>query len=191
MIGFIYKLIQYYLTERVKDIKYISLYNNQFQDHVSNRSIPTPAVLIEILPINFDDLLNNVQYSKVNINIHIGTDNYNGYDRDDIMQDNSLEHLELLDKIYIALNRVTSLDLPDDLKNEMYIQGEFRRNSVTIDTYNSTIHHSIINGSFMLFDLSAVKKYQELELEDIKLKTFYIPNPPFEGELQAKEINIK
>jgi len=41
-----------------------------------------------------------------------------------------------------------------------------------------------------LFDLSAVTKYQEIELKDIDLKAWFIPNPPFEGEPQAKEVLI-
>ncbi len=189
MIGQIYTTLQHFITERIPEIKYVTLYNNQFNQHLENRALPLPGILIEILPINFDDMLNNVQYAKVDVNIHFGTEIYNGFDRDDAMQDTSFEHLELLDKLYIGLNRVNSEDLPDEMKNELYIQGGFRRNSVTVNQYNSVIHHSVINGSFMLFDLSAVKKYTEVELKDVDLKVNYIPSPPFIPEV--KEINIK
>jgi len=191
MIASIYTTLQYFITERIPEIAYISLYNDQFNNHDSNRALPMPAVLIEILPINFENMLQQVQYAKVDVNIHFGTEIYNGFDRDDAMQDSSLEHLALLDKLYIGLNRVNSEMLPDEMKNELYMQGGFRRNSLSLNRYNSVIHHSVINGSFMIYDLSAIKTYNEIELSDIKLKTWYEPNPPFEGEPQAKEIDIK
>jgi len=193
MIASIFKTLQYFITERVPDIKYISLYNNQFNNSDSNRPLPMPAVLIEILPINFDDLLQNVQMSIVEVNIHLGTEIYNGFDRDDSMQDTSLDHLKLLDKLYIGLNRVNTQDLPDELKDDNYIiSAGFKRNRVTLQNYNSPINHSIINGSFKMFDLSAMKKWTEYELEDIKLKSWYYPIKP-EGPFNPdiKELDIK
>jgi len=191
MIGQIFSTLQYFITERIPEVKYISLYNNQFGNYEDNRQFDLPAVLIEILPINFDNLLNQVQYSEIQVNLHIGTEIYNGFDRNDKMQDRSFEHLQLLDKLFIGLNRVNSEELPEELKSEIFIQSGFRRNSVTVNPYNSVINHSVINGSFVLFDYSTVKKYNEIELTDIDVKTWYIPNPPFEGEPQAKKLHIK
>lgn len=189
MIAQIFKTLQYFITERIPEIKYVSLYNNQFNQPLDNRAIPTPAILIEILPINFDNMLKGVQYSKVDINIHFGTEIYSGFDRDDKMQDSSFEHLNLLDKVYIALNRVNSEDLPDEMKNELFQQGGLKRTGVQINQYNSVLHHSIIKAKFMLFDLSAIKLYNEYELEDINLKTWY--TEPYGHEEQAIEIDIK
>ena len=191
MIASIFKTFQYFITDRLPEIKYVTLYNNQFNNSDSNRALPMPSVLIEILPINFDNMLLNVQYAKVDINIHLGTEIYNGFDRNDKMQDRSFEHLKMLDKLYITLNNVNSANLPNELKDQLFIQGSFRRNRVTLNNYNSVINHSIINGSFMLLDYSAFKLYNEYELTDINIKTWYIPSPPFEGESQAITTLIK
>jgi len=173
MVSNIYKMLEYFITERVPDIKYISLYNNQFNNSETNRAIPLPAVLIEILPINFNDYLSNVQYATVQVNLHLGTPIYNGFDRGDKMQDNSFKHLRLLDKLYIGLNKVNSSLLPDEYKNELFYNGIFKRNSVQFQTYNSIIHTSIISGSFAMLDKSAVDYYTMVELEDIVSDVFY------------------
>jgi len=185
----IFKTIQYFITERIPEIKYVSLYNDQFNRPLENRAIPTPAILIEILPINFDNLLNNVQYAKVNVNIHFGTEIVNGFDRNDAMQDSSFKHLNLLDKIYLGLNNINSNDLPDNLKSDLFIQAGLKRTGVQVLQYNSTIHHSIINASFIFFDGSAVKRYTEYELTDINSKIWY--QEPFGHKEQAKILNIK
>lgn len=190
MIANIYKTIEYFLTSRVTDLKYVSLYNDQFNNPLSNRALPMPAILIEILPITFKDLLNNVQYSEVEVNLHFGTEIVNGFDRDDSMQNNSFEYLQLLDKIYIALNNVNSQDLPDELKSDIFLQGGLVRTGLQLNQYNSTLYTAVIKAKFMLFDCSAVKQYTELELTDINLNTWYIPNPPFEGEGQSKGVII-
>ena len=111
MISSIYKSLQYFITDRISEIKYISLYNDQFNQPLENRALPMPAVLIEILPINFENLLRQVQYAEVDINIHFGTEIYSGFDRDDAKQDSSLNHLILLDKLYVGLNNVNSYSL--------------------------------------------------------------------------------
>lgn len=190
MISSIFTTLQYFITDRVEDIKYLSLYNNQFNQPDSNRALAMPAVLIEILPINFNDLLNNVQYAEIDVNIHVGTDNYTSFDRGDSMQDASLGHLQILDKLYIALNRVNSEELPEDMKSELFSQAMFKRVGVQLNQYNSSIYHSIIKGKFMFYDLSAVKRYNEYELTDIDVKYWYYPTPPFNGESEAKEVNI-
>ena len=188
MISSIYKTLQYFITERIEEIKYVSLYNDQFNRPSSNRATPTPAILIEILPINFDNLLKQAQYAQVNVNIHFGTEIVTSFDRDDAMQDTSLEHLVLLDKIYIALNRVNSNELPDEMQSDIFLQGGLKRTGLQINQYNSVMHHSIINATFMLFDLSAVKTYTELELTDINVKTWY--KEPFGEEAQAQTVII-
>jgi len=175
MVSFIYKSLQYFITQRIPEIKYISLYNNQFNNSQTNRPIPYPAVLIEILPITFQNLANQMQYAEVNINLHFGTEIYNGFDRNDAMQDRSLEHLSLLDKLYVGLNRVNSEILPDEFKNEFYLQSAFNRTGLQLNLYNSVVNHSIITGKFIIYDSSAVKRYNEFELEDINVKSFYIP----------------
>jgi len=181
MISFIYKTLEYFITQRVPEIKYVSLYNNQFNNIEINRPINYPAVLIEILPIQFNDLLHNVQYSPVSVNIHLGTEIYNSFDRGDNNQTRSFEHLSLLDKLYIGLNRANSELLPDELKNELYIQGGFKRTGLRLNSYNTTINQSIITGNFIFFDNSAITRYNTIELEDINLTTHFYPVPPLNG----------
>jgi len=176
MVANIFKTIEYFITQRVPEIKYVSLYNNQFNNPESNRQIPLPAVLIEILPINFNDLLQNVQYAEVNVNIHLGTEIYSSFDRNDKMQDNSFNNLRMLDKLYISLNRINTSDLPPELKDELFYNAQLKRVGLQLTTTSSIIHTSIISTRFILFDTSAVQYYSEVELQDIQQSVVYDTN---------------
>lgn len=182
MIGQIYKTIQYFVRERIPEIKHISLYNRQFDVPRDNRAFDYPALLIEIDTIPFQNQLSQVQYAQVGIKLHIGTEIYAGFDSGDSMQDSSFEHLKILDKVFIGLNRVNSKELPAEMQDPMYPQSSLRRDSIRLLTGDGVVHHSIINCSFIITDLSAMKKYTEYELSDITLNSYYKPSPPFNGE---------
>jgi len=112
MYKYAYQLLEYFITNNVPEIKYISLYNGQFQNIMKEREIPFPGALIEFDPIITDYYLGRVQNYEITITIHIGSEIYTGFERGDSRQDNSLDHLTLLDDVFVALDNKCTTDLP-------------------------------------------------------------------------------
>lgn len=62
--------------ESITDLKYVALWNNQFEREEENVSFNYPCAFIEFTDINYVDDLNLRQRCNMFVNIHIGFESY-------------------------------------------------------------------------------------------------------------------
>ena len=165
----IYKLFEYILKTNVEEIKYISLYSNQFNRENESDRISYPAAFLEIVPLETTQWLDSVQYSTVTVRLHIVSEFYTTFKDSDKLLDKSFEHLALLDKIYLMFNEKNDLDIPEEFYNNSYITiGKMVRTGVDLSRDFGIKKDSIINFQFFLTDnsASAEKTYVEFTSQD-------------------------
>jgi len=61
-------------------LKFIGLWNNQFEREDVNVSIDYPCALVEFVNSDYEDLLNGVQRYEMDVNIHIGFKSFKNED---------------------------------------------------------------------------------------------------------------
>jgi len=133
MYKYLYKFIQEQLLS-ISSLKYISLFNDQFNNETEERSIPYPAVLVEFLPYEPLFYLNRYSTGTMEVVIHVGSEIITGLEYGDKLQDNSLEHLSLVDDIYKVLDNKSNYDASTG--NTNIVAGNLVRTMV--DTNAST-----------------------------------------------------
>ena len=89
------------LLESITNIKYVALWNNQFERENENVSFNYPCVFIEFTDIVYTDLLKGIQQVDMNVNLHLGFESY-------LTED--LDILTLKQTIYSYVNRFESSD---------------------------------------------------------------------------------
>ena len=62
--------------EAITQLKYVALWNNQFEREDVNVSFDYPCAFIEFTDINYEDRLNGKQNCTMTVNIHIGFESY-------------------------------------------------------------------------------------------------------------------
>ena len=85
--------------EAITGIKYVRLWNNQFERENVNEAFQYPCCLIEFEPTECRDLLNGVQQYDFVVCIHLGFESYKTED---------IDILDLKQQVYIVLNRFAS-----------------------------------------------------------------------------------
>lgn len=85
--------------EAITGIKYVRLWNNQFERENVNEAFQFPCCLIEFEPTECRDLLNGVQQYDFVVCIHLGFESYKTED---------IDILDLKQQVYIVLNRFAS-----------------------------------------------------------------------------------
>lgn len=68
--------------ETLTGIKYVALWNNQFNVEDENISFGYPCVFIEFANITYSDYTNGVQKYQMNVYLHIGFESYKTEDTD-------------------------------------------------------------------------------------------------------------
>ena len=163
----IYKLFQYIITTYVKEVKYFSLYSNQFNRERESERINYPSVFLEILPAETKQYLNSVQYSIMNVRLHIVSEFNTSFNSTDKMLDTSFEHLALLDKIHIMFNNVSFLSIPKEFyDNDNYNIGKIVRNGIEVSRDFGSKKDSIVSFQFYLTDLSAEDEYTYVQFTE-------------------------
>ena len=85
--------------EGITGIKYVRLWNNQFEHGNDNEAFLFPCCLIEFEPTECTDLLNGVQMYDFIVCIHLGFESYKTED---------IDILDLKQQVFITLNRFAS-----------------------------------------------------------------------------------
>lgn len=85
--------------EGIAGIKYVRLWNNQFEHGNDNEAFLFPCCLIEFEPTECTDLLNGVQMYNFVVCIHLGFESYKTED---------IDILDLKQQVFITLNRFAS-----------------------------------------------------------------------------------
>lgn len=85
--------------ESIPALKYVRLFNNQFEREAVNEAFLFPCALIEFEPTECKDLLMGVQQYDFNVVIHLGFESYKTED---------IDVLDLKQSIYIKLHRFNS-----------------------------------------------------------------------------------
>ena len=85
--------------ESINGIKYVRLWNNQFERENVNEAFQFPCCLIEFEPTECRDLLNGVQQYDFIVCIHLGFESY---------KTEVLKPKGKLKEVYIVLNRFAS-----------------------------------------------------------------------------------
>jgi hypothetical protein len=68
--------------ESIASLKYVALWNNQFEREDINVSFNYPCAFIDFSDINYEDRLNGKQNCTMTVNIHIGFESYKTEDTD-------------------------------------------------------------------------------------------------------------
>lgn len=89
------------LLEAINGIKYVALWNNQFERENENVSFNYPCVFIEFADINYTELLKGTQQVDMTVNLHLGFESY-------LTED--LDVLTLKQTIYSAVHLFSSDD---------------------------------------------------------------------------------
>jgi len=68
--------------ETLTALKYVALWNNQFEREDVNVSFGYPCCFIEFADINYEDYLNGMQNVQMTVNLHLGFESYKTEDTD-------------------------------------------------------------------------------------------------------------
>ena len=155
LIGYIYKLFNYYIKQNIPEIKSVDLYFDQFNtDNTGNTdSTSNPKILIEIQPIDFDRMFNGIQNAEVFVTLHIGIDIFNSFKTSELT-DKNIQYLNLLSNIYKQLEGISSFNLPNELKTTEYILHNINRSALTFATNSGSVKISTITFSLIAEDNS-------------------------------------
>lgn len=85
--------------EAITALKYVRLFNNQFDHENDNEAFLYPCAFIEFEPTECRDLLMGVQQYDFNVVIHLGFESYKTED---------IDILDLKQQVYTALHRFNS-----------------------------------------------------------------------------------
>lgn len=167
----LYLLFQYNIKAYIPEIKYVSLYNRQFDNIQGEREYPFPACLVEILPMTFDNIGNFNQTTIANVRLHVGTEIYEGLEFGDSQQNDALDHLSLLDKFHYVLNNIATDTsyVPENTTlsgitydyTGFYIQSCRRKGTQTYYS-QSSVRTSTIDFELFLLDQTAEPEYISL-----------------------------
>jgi hypothetical protein len=89
------------ILESITGIKYVALWNNQFERENVNVSFNYPCCFIEFDNIGYKELLNGVQTVDMSVKIHLGFESYKNED---------LDVLDLKQSVYHALHTLSFKD---------------------------------------------------------------------------------
>lgn len=129
MIEYLFKALQYLIAKELPEVKNIDLYFDQFlqQEVGKHQSMSNPRVLIEFGDFDFNDVLENITSADVEVTLHIAIDMLMGTEYKNKSQDKSFSSLALIDSFYTGLNHLNPLNLPDELKSDVYAFSKLRR----------------------------------------------------------------
>jgi len=149
MIKSIYNLVNAIIKDKLPDIKYFSLFRDQFNLEKISRTINYPAILLEVLPHKFQKMASErVQRSDITIKLHVGVQLFNSLDNDDILIDESVEFMEILDKIYDAFEGESSMNVYSGVTNSNILIGYFNRIEQNISVAHNSIYYGTIDFIF-------------------------------------------
>ena len=141
MIKSIYNLFKNNILEKIEEIKYVGLFVDQFNREKTSRVINYPAILIEILPFQLENLLGNTQHSIVSVKLHVATQLFNTQDYDDSMIDESVEFLSIIDKIKDKLTNLSSFADPIFVDNKYIVIGVTDCNNIEINIPHENLYY--------------------------------------------------
>lgn len=103
----LYELIMDVLTQQCPEVKYIDLYNAQFDNEELEDAFNTPAVLVEFAPYETRSLSEGRQDMVIPFILHIGTEQYEeASSREELAhRTRALKHLATVDSVSKALHR--------------------------------------------------------------------------------------
>lgn len=163
----IYELFNYFISTYIKDVKMITLYSNQYRNLDKSNPLPTPTVLIEILPISSKPFINGVEELTFQVRLHILSEIYSSFNNNDEQKDKSFKHLELVDTISKGIFNINSFDLPEDLVNNDVLNiNSIKRNSINLSSEYGLLQRSIITYDCLIMDKNNFKPNDYVELTE-------------------------
>jgi len=160
MISYIYKFFQYIITEHLSEVKYVNLYNDQFNNSLKASDFNYPAILIEFQTLNeFEQYAQRIQMMDMNVILHVGTEFYSGLRRGDSQQDEALEHLDIVDSVFKAFEQKNSTNLPDTLVDSRFYIGNIHRFNFEMLSDYDAVKVTKNNFRFRFLDMSAMPIY--------------------------------
>lgn len=132
LISYIYDFFKTFIIENVEEVKSVDLQFDQFvtdQDG-STDSRDNPRVLIQIDEFEPVQGFGGIQNWVTEVSLFVGIDITGGFANDASYLDKNLAYLEILDKIYLALSRISSFNFPDDIQPRPYRIYQVERSRV-------------------------------------------------------------
>ena len=165
----IYKLLNWWILE-YKDVKDFDLYTNITLNEQTNNRYKFPGCFIEFLPVQIDQMLENLDVCQISFNLHFIFDNLVG---------TSIETLSLIDGVSAhinKLNRLTFVDTPVDIRNENISVWSFLRKQANINPrkINNSLSEVVLNYKVNVVDATGTEKsdywFKIASLDDIHLE---------------------
>lgn len=173
--GYTYKLISTYIKNEVEEVKNVDLFFDQFNEANEGNVTMTanPTVLIELEPIEFVKMFGGVQNAVASVTLHIGIDMFNSLIEEN--EDKNIAYLSLLTTIYQKLSGISSYNLPQELKSDVFILNNVERSGMESATNTGSIKVSTITFDITLEDHSALIDSSTVgEIDTIDLQTSFI-----------------
>lgn len=147
------------LKERVKEVKFIDLWNEQIAVIQTGSTWPLPAVFIEFEPYDVHQQGNRVRMATVNIRLHIVTRSvaHNGSD-DKKRMAQALEIFDLIEKVDAAINGLAG----DCFSSFMLINSATNHN-------HAELIESIETFTTRITDTSAARQHAPYVLTDAEI----------------------
>ena len=174
MFGYIYAFFLYIIENSIKDIKHVDLYNNQYSNLETNDAIPYPSVLVNIVPqTDFKQHSSRLQSAVINVELFLATEFISSLRKGSSNIGKAVEHLSLVDRLFITFDGLTNNDLPAELKSDKFEIGRIRRlNAELLNDYTS-IKVTKTTFTFNFADASAFIKLDDAILTDIVTTASY------------------
>jgi len=154
----IFRLFQYYLEQNVPELNIVTLYTSQYRNENNSRRFNYPVCFIEIKPMEIKQYSNNKEAAEVQIDLHIISELYTSFDNADSDLIKSLEHLNLVDKIYAQINNIGTHNFPDKLSISRDITiDSIKRIGMSINNEFGILRDTIISYALLASDISLLE----------------------------------
>jgi|GEM_PF-4630913 len=146
----LYEVIMDRIQQQCPEVKYIDLFNDQFNYEQEEDAFNTPAVLVEFAPFETRSLSEGRQDMEIPFILHVGTEQYEeASSREELShRTRALEHLNTIDSVSKALHRFGK-----------GIGGDIVRTGFETDVNHNNMYVHKISFKLRLVDDIALARY--------------------------------
>lgn len=165
----LYEAIMDRILTQCPEVKYIDLYNDQFNYEQEEDAFNTPAVLVEFAPFETRSLSEGRQDMEIPLILHIGTEQYEEASSRETLahRTRALDHLNTIDSVSKALHLFGK-----------GIGGDIVRTGFEADINHNNMYVHKVNFIVRIVDDIALAKYTSLGTGHPKMNfTDEITNP--------------
>ncbi len=154
----IFQAIANTVTQKVTDIKYIDLWNEQLAETTSSTAFPTPSLFVEFEQFEYNQNANHVTQADIGIRIHVITRTVLANGTTDRRMEAALGFLDLIDSVNRALCSLAG----EHFSTLMHTTSATNHNHAELI---ESIERYVTRG----LDTSAIRQAERIRLTDIEI----------------------